>query len=95
MNFNVQTLGCKVNAYESEYIKELFLKRGYRETDVDKAEVVVVNTCTVTNQADAKSRKLIRQVKRNNQKCILVVCGCAAENHKENLIDLDLSLIHI
>ena len=54
MNFNVQTLGCKVNAYESEYIKELFLKRGYRETDVDKAEVVVVNTCTVTNQADAK-----------------------------------------
>ena len=93
MNFNVQTLGCKVNAYESEYIKELFLKRGYRETDVDKAEVVVVNTCTVTNQADAKSRKLIRQVKRNNQKCILVVCGCAAENHKENLIDLDIDIL--
>ncbi len=93
MNFNVQTLGCKVNAYESEYIKELFLKRGYSETDVDNADVVVVNTCTVTNQADAKSRKLIRQVKRNNPKCILVVCGCAAENHKENLIDLDIDIL--
>lgn len=94
MKFNVQTLGCKVNAYESEYIKELFVDNGFIETDdVSKAEVIVVNTCTVTNQADSKSRKLIRQVKRENKDACLVVCGCAAEHHKENLIDLDIDIL--
>lgn len=94
MKFYVETLGCKVNAYESEFIKESFKNNNYIEADSMKdASVVVVNTCTVTNQADAKSRKLIRQVKRENPTCCLVVCGCAAENHKENLIDLDIDIL--
>lgn len=94
MKFYVETLGCKVNAYESEFIKESFKNNNYIEADSMKdASVVVVNTCTVTNQADAKSRKLIRQVKRENPNCCLVVCGCAAENHKENLIDLDIDIL--
>lgn len=94
MKFYVETLGCKVNAYESEFIKESFKNNNYIEAeDIKDASVVVVNTCTVTNQADAKSRKLIRQVKRENPTCCLVVCGCAAENHKENLIDLDIDIL--
>lgn len=94
MKFYVETLGCKVNAYESEFIKESFKNNNYIESeDIKDASVVVVNTCTVTNQADAKSRKLIRQVKRENPTCCLVVCGCAAENHKENLIDLDIDIL--
>lgn len=94
MKFYVYTLGCKVNAYESEYIKEQFKLNGYEETsEVASANVVVVNTCTVTNQADAKSRKVIRQVRRENKECCLVVCGCSAEHHKTSLIDLDIDIL--
>lgn len=94
MKFLVETLGCKVNAYESEYISEEFKNAGYIETnEIESANVVIVNTCTVTNQADAKSRKIIRQVKRKNPDCCLVVCGCAAENHKEKIIDLDIDIL--
>ena len=93
MKFNVQTLGCKVNAYESELIKEMFINAGFIEANkMNNADVIIVNTCTVTNQADAKSRKTIRQARRENPDCCLVVCGCAAEHHKENLIDLDIDI---
>lgn len=90
----VITLGCKVNAYESEYIKEQFVKAGYSIVELkNNPDVVVVNTCTVTNQSDAKSRKVIRSVKRECPNCILVVCGCASEHHKENLIDLNIDIL--
>ncbi len=94
MKFNVQTLGCKVNAYESELIKEMFINARFIEANkMNNADVIIVNTCTVTNQADAKSRKTIRQARRENPDCCLVVCGCAAEHHKENLIDLDIDIL--
>ena len=94
MKVCIVTLGCKVNAYESELIKEKFSDKGYEIVDDESAsDVIVINTCTVTNQADAKSRKIIRQAKRNNEKAVLVVCGCAAENHKEALIDLDIDIL--
>lgn len=93
MKFHVETLGCKVNAYESEFIKEKFIESGYFESDIESSDIVIVNTCTVTNQADAKSRKIIRQIKRVNSESCLVVCGCAAEHHKENLIDLDIDIL--
>lgn len=83
-----------MNAYESEYIKEEFKLNGYHEvTSARNADVVVINTCTVTNQADAKSRKVIRQVRRDNPSCCLVVCGCSAEHHKDKLIDLDIDIL--
>ena len=92
MKIFVNTLGCKVNSYESEMIKEKFLFNGDEITDDESiADVIVINTCTVTNQADAKSRKVIRQAKRNNNNAIIVVCGCAAENHKnDNELDADI-----
>lgn len=94
MKVCVITLGCKVNAYESEHIKEQFINEKYQIVKIDEnPDVVIINTCTVTNQSDAKSRKMIRLAKRTNPNCILVVCGCASEHHKEKLIDLDIDIL--
>ena len=90
----ILTLGCKVNTYESEYIKEKFKNNNYEIVSInDNPDVVVINTCTVTNQSDAKSRKLIRQAKKINPNASLVVCGCASEHHKENIVDTDIDIL--
>jgi len=87
-------LGCKVNAYEEEYIKEKFRENNYNIVDInDNPEVVVINTCTVTNQADSKSRKMIRFARKKNPNAILVVCGCSSENHKEKIVDVDINIL--
>ncbi len=87
MKICVLTLGCKVNTYESEVIKDLFRKNNDEIVELNlKPDVVVINTCSVTNQSDAKSRKLIRQAKKENPEAIIVVCGCSSENHKEELL---------
>lgn len=94
MTCAILTLGCKVNAYESEYIKEQFKTNNYNIVNIDdNPEVVVINTCTVTNQSDAKSRKVIRHAKKINPNAIIVVCGCAAEHHKENIIDTEIDIL--
>ena len=66
MKVAIYTLGCKVNTYESEYALKEFIKRGYEVTDFanDDADVYLINTCTVTNTSDAKSRKMIRQARK-------------------------------
>ena len=84
----IKTLGCKVNSYESEFIRTLFLNKGYTEVE-NGADVIVVNTCTVTNTADNKSKKVINNVKEHNGKdAIVVACGCFCENNKEKIEDL-------
>lgn len=94
MKFNVQTLGCKVNAYESELIKERFISDGFTEVDdMRNADVVVINTCTVTNQADSKSRKIIRQARRENNEACIVVCGCMSQNHQDIKDNLDIDIL--
>ena len=94
MKCAVITLGCKVNAYESEYIKENFRNNGYLIVNVDdNPDVVVINTCTVTNQSDAKSRHMIRLAKKKNNDAIIVVCGCASEHHKDNIVDTDIDIL--
>lgn len=93
MNFCVLTLGCKVNAYESELIKEIFLNAGYKETDQEASDVIIINTCTVTNQADSKSRKIIRHARKVNKQAILVVVGCMVEYHKNDLKGIDADII--
>jgi len=94
MKFNIITFGCKVNSYESEYIKEQLINNNYKNVDDYKyADIVVVNTCSVTNTADNKSKKAIRGVRRDNPKCVLVVCGCTAENHREELNNLDIDIL--
>lgn len=94
MKFNIVTFGCKVNAYESEFIKEQLLKEKYLyEEDIEKANIVIVNTCSVTNTSDNKCKKEIRRIKKANPHCILVVCGCASEHHKEELLNLDMDIL--
>lgn len=90
----VLTLGCKVNTYESEYIKEKFRENNYDIVELhNNPEVIVINTCTVTNQSDSKSRKMIRLAKKTNPNAIIVVCGCASEHHKEKIVDTDIDIL--
>lgn len=94
MKIFIETLGCKVNTYESEVIKEEFLRNGYELAEnVSDANVIVVNTCSVTNQSDAKSRKVIRNARKNNKNAILVVCGCSSQNHQDELKDLGADIL--
>ncbi len=94
MKICILTLGCKVNSYESEFIKEEFLKEGFKEVSIGECpDIIVVNTCSVTNQSDAKSRHLIRHVRRECPNSILVVCGCSAQNHQEALKDLEIDIL--
>ena len=93
MKFYVDTLGCKVNSYESEYIKEQLLKNNYIESTEEEADVIIINTCTVTNQADSKSRKMVRHARKVNEHAILVVVGCMVEYHKHDLSDIDADII--
>ncbi len=80
MKFNIYTLGCKVNTYESEALIDDLTKKGCILTSSDKeADFIVVNTCTVTQTSDAKSRKLLRQIARNNEHAIIVVMGCYSQ----------------
>ena len=73
------TLGCKVNQYETQLVREALLQGGYREAgDGEAADLCVVNTCTVTNTGDSKSRQVIRQLSRQNPAGKTIVMGCYA-----------------
>jgi threonylcarbamoyladenosine tRNA methylthiotransferase MtaB len=94
MDFNIISFGCKVNSYESEYMKEQLLKSGYNyNEDYKFSDIVIVNTCSVTNTADNKCKKMIRSVRRENSKCILMVCGCTSENNRDKLNELDIDIM--
>ncbi len=80
------TLGCKVNLYESEALKNMFLERGFKLVSYQEAaDVFVVNTCTVTNQSAAKSRKSIRRAIRQNPDAVVAVIGCYSQMEKETV----------
>ncbi len=80
------TLGCKVNYYETEALKDIFEKEGYVITGFDNiADVYIINTCTVTNLSDRKSRQLIRQAKRRSPESVIVVTGCYAQVSPEEM----------
>jgi len=74
------TLGCRVNQYETEAIAEAFIKDGYKTVDFEeKADVYVINTCTVTSVGDKKSRQMIRKAKKKNPQAVVVVAGCYSQ----------------
>ncbi len=80
------TLGCKVNQYETNAMIEQFIKKGYEIVNFEeKADIYIINTCTVTNMADRKSRQMLRRVKEINREAIVVACGCYAQVAKEEL----------
>jgi threonylcarbamoyladenosine tRNA methylthiotransferase MtaB len=93
--FLIHTLGCKVNAYESEYYRQQLLDAGYQEgLPKEKTDVVIINTCTVTNTASFKSRQKIAQAKRTNPDAFVVVVGCYVQTHHAFLKDkYDIDLL--
>ena len=86
MKVAIYTLGCKVNIYESEYVISLLKKNNYEIVDFnDIADIYIINTCTVTNESDRKSRKIIRGARRKNNDAIIVVMGCYSQIGKEEI----------
>ncbi|MEJ8554316.1 tRNA (N(6)-L-threonylcarbamoyladenosine(37)-C(2))-methylthiotransferase MtaB [Tepidibacter sp. Z1-5] len=84
------TLGCKVNQYETEAMTELFKKASYEVVDHEEyADVYVINTCTVTNMSDRKSRQFIRRSKKINPNSIIAVVGCYSQVAPEEILDIE------
>ncbi len=83
----ILSLGCKVNTYESEYIRNILEQRGYEIKDfTDKCDIYIINTCTVTNTSDTKSSKMLRRARKENPDAIIVAMGCFIESNKDNPI---------
>ena len=88
MKFLINTLGCKVNTYESNVIRDIFLNEGYEESN-SNVDIAVINTCTVTNTSDSKSLKVIKHTIKNNPNAIVIVCGCFSQINPDRLKDMD------
>ena len=92
MTFALHTFGCKVNIYESEYVTNLLIENGYKMIDFvseEEADIYIINTCSVTNEADKKDRKLIHTTRLNHKNAILIVMGCYSQLNP-NEIDADI-----
>ena len=92
MKFKIITLGCKVNSYESEYMLEKLKDSGYLY-DEEKPDIIIINTCSVTNTADAKSMKLVRRAKREYKEAILVVVGCSSQNNQGKYKEMGIDIL--
>lgn len=85
MKVGIYSLGCKVNIYESEYITELLKNHNYEIVDFNsKADIYIINTCSVTNASDAKSRKIIREAKKLNPNSLVIAMGCYTQIKPED-----------
>lgn len=81
----LHNLGCKVNAYETEAMQELLEKNGYEIVPFKEgADIYIINTCTVTNMADRKSRQMLHKAKKMNPDAVVVACGCYVQAQSEN-----------
>lgn len=87
---SIFTLGCKVNQYETEAMAELFENNGYDIVDEDEnADVYVINTCTITNLGDRKSRQFIRRAKNKNPDAVIAVVGCYAQTSPDEVMSIE------
>ena len=92
MKVGICSLGCKVNIYESELVTNILKDNNYEIVDFeDKADIYIINTCSVTNESDKKSRKMINRAKKNNPNAIIVVMGCYSQINAKD-IDVDIVL---
>lgn len=92
MKVGICSLGCKVNIYESELVTNILKNNNYTVVDFeDKADIYIINTCSVTNESDKKSRKMINRAKKNNPAAIIIVMGCYSQVNAED-IDADIVL---
>ena len=90
------TLGCKVNQYESNAMAQKFIDNNYEICDIENnPDIIIVNTCTVTNIADRKSRQLLRKAKETNPNAVVVACGCyvqVAKDKVDSIEEIDISI---
>lgn len=94
MKFYIETFGCKVNAYESNYIKQSLLDNDFLFVDeMTLADIIIINTCTVTNTADKKCQKFVRRVRRENPHSILVVVGCSVQNNFQEYQNMNIDIL--
>lgn len=85
-------LGCKVNGYEMDYMQQNLQERGYIVVPFDtKADIYIINTCSVTNMADRKSRQMIHRAKKMNPDAVVVAVGCYVQTSTEEVLK-DLSI---
>lgn len=91
MKVHFFTLGCKTNTYESSAMGQSFTQKGYEITKdkEEKADIYIINTCSVTNIAERKSRQMMRQAKELNPEAIIVACGCYAQVAKDQIAQID------
>ena len=88
MTFKIITLGCKINAYESQALKEQLLALNYKEVDDTSAEYVFVNTCAVTSTAEKKDFKVVREISRDYKNAKIIVMGCSSQLHKDKYLSI-------
>lgn len=94
MKFNIITLGCKVNSYESNFMKESLINNGFSFcSENEKCDILILNTCTVTDTSDKKSLKEVRRLKRENPNSILVVCGCSVQNNIDKYKNMGIDIL--
>ena len=90
----IYTLGCKVNQYETQAMEQELVRRGHTLVPFDeKADVYIVNTCSVTAVSDKKSRQMIRRCRKLNPEAVVAACGCYVQTHAEEAAGLDVDLI--
>ena len=90
MKIVIYSLGCKVNQYESDCIMNELMQKGFDvSTKLENADVFILNTCAVTNEAERKSRGMIAKFVKLNPNCRVFVCGCASQNSKEQFLKYD------
>ena len=89
MFFRLHTLGCKVNQYETEFVRTALLHHGCIEVEEKvPADLVIVNTCTITGESESKSRKAVRRLIKENPGANVVVMGCAATHHPDSFLQI-------
>ncbi|MBC5647344.1 tRNA (N(6)-L-threonylcarbamoyladenosine(37)-C(2))-methylthiotransferase MtaB [Christensenella tenuis] len=90
MKVAAYTLGCKVNQYDTNAMVELLEKSGFERVEFhEEADVYLINTCTVTNTADKKSRNMIRRLHKNHPEAVICVCGCLAQRDSEGILGIE------
>ena len=89
----LHNLGCKVNAYETEAMQELLEQEGYEIVPFhEDADVYIINTCTVTNMADRKSRQMLHRAKKKNPDAVVVACGCYVQAKHPKTVSTDTAI---
>lgn len=91
MFFKIYSFGCKVNQYESEFIKQIMCADGYNYTEIDNnADIFIVNSCSVTAVSDSKCRKLLRKIRRENPASVILLCGCMSQAFPRKYENFDM-----